>query len=657
MIDTLQSGFGIGDWEVYPQENRLKGPNRECVLEPKVMDVLVLLARRQGDVLSRQQILGFVWADVVVGDEVVSRAVSLLRTELGDDQKNPRYLKTISKRGYCLIADVILVSSNEPQQVDSVSDASASATGENPTESINRRTMRKLSFTIVTVLALAIVYFTIDKFLLDPARDVKREEIVAERVRDEMLVESNGDRSVAVLPFADMSPIGDQEYFGDGIAEQLLNELVRLEGLRVAPRTSSFSFKGTNESLSAIAEALNVLTIVEGSVRKEGDQVRITAQLINVADEKILWADTYDRKIANIFAIQEEIATKVSGALGVKLGVGGVNAFKGAGTRNIEAYEAYLQARDSRGDESRRLLERATQLDPNYAAAWSRLGLNILNTTWRSNPGETHETVERAYALVLRAVELDPESAQSIALLGLVLGIRGDLIPAEAAYLKALSLLSDGQNLYQYGNFLMRTGRSAAALEKYEQSEAVEPLLGQIDYRVYAALAQGRFADAREVLARSTNKEFWRGFELSIALNEGDSEEIKAIMAAMPPTAISTTALYAPVLNVFDSPEMVLSTLREAFADNGSLWPGKLHDIALLAAYFGDSELALQTIGEEWRNASPRRQAVWYAVMSEVRQLPGFKELVTDLNLVAYWRASGWADLCRSLGDDDFECI
>lgn len=137
----MKCGFRIGGWDVYPQQNLLKSLEQTKTLEPKVMDVLVFLAERQGEVVSRQQILDAVWREVVVGDEVVSRAVSLLRTELGDDQKNPRYLKTISKRGYRLIADVILVSSNEPQQVKSVSDASASATAENPTESITRRNM------------------------------------------------------------------------------------------------------------------------------------------------------------------------------------------------------------------------------------------------------------------------------------------------------------------------------------------------------------------------------------------------------------------------------------------------------------------------------------------------------------------------------------
>ena len=442
------------------------------------------------------------------------------------------------------------------------------------------------------------------------------------------------------------------------MAEELLNELVRLDGLRVAGRTSSFSFKGTNDNLSAIAEALNVANILEGSIRTDGDRVRIKASLINIAEDKILWSDSYDRELKDIFAIQEDIATSVSGALGVTLGVGGVNSFKGAGTRNIEAYEAYLLGMGSSRDERIRFLERAIQLDPNYAAAWSRLGLATLGSTWDTNPDDEEgpQIRERAYALVLRAVELDPESAQSTSLLGTILGARNDWISGKTAHLRALSLLSDRPNLSQYGNFFLRAGRSAAALEKYEQSEAVEPLQGIRYFRVHIALAQGRFADAREVFAVGRSWNRFQGVDLTIALNEGDSQEIKAIMAAKPPADISTIELYAPVLKVFDSREMVLSTLRAAYADNGSRWPSKLHDIALLAAYFGDPELALQTIGEEFRLNKARLFAVWYPVMSEVRQLQGFKELMTDLNLVAYWRASGWADLCRPLGDDDFTC-
>jgi TolB-like protein len=527
--------------------------------------------------------------------------------------------------------------------------------------SITHFTAKRLDGITIGLIVVALVFIVTDRFWLSP-KQAEQAVVSAEAVTDhEQASEPEPQyppNSVAVLPFADMSPNGDQEYFGDGIAEELLNELVRLDGLRVAGRTSSFSFKGTNEDLNAIGEALNVGAILEGSIRKDGDRVRITAQLINASDGYQIWSETYDRELADIFAIQEEIATSVSGALGVRLGVGGVNSFQGAGTRNIEAYEAYLQGMaTSVLDESIRLFKRATQLDPNYSAAWSRLGLQTLSTVWFSNPEEALEIKERAYAFVLRAVELDPESAQSTSLLGTVLYASYDWIRGEAAHLRALSLLSDRRNLGQYGALLMRAGRSAAALEQWEKAEAVEPSLGLLYFRVYVALAQGRFDDAREVVTRAAPPYRIIPYRLSIALNEGDSEEIKAIMAAMPPMAISTTALYSPVLSVFDSPEMVLSTLRATYADKGSRWPSKLHDIALLAAYFGDPELALQTIGEEVRNNPARLQAVWYSMMSEVRQLPGFKKLVTDLNLVAYWRASGWADLCQPLGDDDFECI
>ena len=601
------------------------------------MDVFVCLAEHSNKLVSRGQLLESVWSGHVAADELLTGAVSDLRRVLQNDRGDPQHIETIPKRGYCLIGQVRPLEDTDIEEHATSGSVAAVQTAR------QRRALWAAGLAIVAVGAVLV-------------------GLNVEELRDRLPggASPGSVTSIAVLPFADMSPNGDQEYFGDGIAEELLNELVRLEGLRVAGRTSSFSFKGTNVNLNAIGEALNVGTILEGSIRKDGDRIRITAQLINAADGFNLWSETYDRELADIFAIQEEIATSVSRALGVRLGVGGVNAFQGAGTRNIEAYEAYLQGLGSDHDESIRFLERAIHLDPNYSAAWSQLGLYTGGRAqWNSNPEEAPEIMERAYAFVLRAVVLDPESAQSTSLLGTILYSRYDWIGGEAAHLRALSLLSDRPNLGQYGYLLMRAGRSAAALEQWEKAEAVEPLGGRRhSYRVYVALAQGRFADAREALAWSPEqRNIERRLRLSIALNEGNSEDIKATIAAMPPTAISTTALYSPVLSVFDSPEMVLSTLRATYADNGSRWPSKLHDIALLAAYFGDPELALQTKGEEVRNTVARLQAVWYPMMSEVRQLPGFKELVTDLNLVAYWRASGWADLCQPLGDDDFECI
>ena len=616
-LDTLQTeAFRLNDLLIEPDANRIAGAHAD----PKAVQVLVRLSCSAPATVSTRTLLDDVWGGVIVGDNSLHQAIASLRKLLGDDVKSPTFIETIPRKGYRIVATV-----TREQLKRNQSDTS-----------LEKRRKVSLPLLLLFTIALSLLFF--GYFL--PGKGASAQ-------------------SIAVLPFADMSPKGDQEYFGDGIAEELLNELVRLDGLRVAGRTSSFSFKGTGATHKTIAEELNVGTILEGSIRKSGDRIRVTAQLVNAADGYQLWSQTYDRELADIFAIQEEIATSVSGALGVSLGVGGVNAFRGAGTTNIEAYEAYLQGLGtpfSEGSAAIRFFERATQLDPNYSSAWSRLGMSTLATTWTSNSEEVPGIIERAYTMVLRALELDPDSAQSTSFLGVILYSKKDWLGSEAVHVRALSLLSDRWSLNNHAITLMRNGRSGAALEQYEKGEDVEPF-GEwpAGPPLFIALAQGRFGAAREVLGlfSEPDKNYGR---LLIALNEADSEEVKLALGAMPPAANFTTALYTPVLSAFDSPERVLPILRASYADKGSLWPSKLHDIALLAAYFDHREFALQLIREEVLISTTRLHAVWYPVMSEVRKLTGFKTLATDLNLVEYWRVIDWADLCRPLGEDDFEC-
>jgi len=465
------------------------------------------------------------------------------------------------------------------------------------------------------------------------------------------------DRSIAVLPFEDISPGGDQAYFGNGIADELRLELQGLDGLRVAGRTSSIA--SAQEDSKTIGETLNVDSILAGSIRKEGNSVRISVQLTHVADGFTIWSESYDRKLENIFEMQEEIATSVAGALGVRLGVGTINAFRGAGTQNVEAYEAYLQGQDRNltNQERMRLFERATELDPDYAAAWSLLGHRTLSTMWDFSLDQASEIMDRAYPLALHGVQLNPESAAAQRSLAMIRGARLDWIGAEQGLTRAIELLADRQIVGTYASTLLRNGRTADAQKQYAIAVALEPL-GGLPVRMswHASLAQGRFAEAREISD-------WPGAAnrienyLDIALNERDPEELKAAIQAMPKTNIAVIALYAPVLAEFDSPERILSMLRDVYRDENLQWPRKLHDIAMVAAYFGDPQFALKVKGQEVRAATVRLHAIWYPVMSEVRQLPEFKKLVTDLNLVEYWRAYGWADACRPLGDNDFTCM
>jgi len=464
------------------------------------------------------------------------------------------------------------------------------------------------------------------------------------------------DRSIAVLPFEDISPGGDQAYFGNGIADELRLELQWLDGLRVAGRTSSIA--SAQEDSKTIGETLNVDSILEGSVRKEGDNIRITVQLTNVADGFTIWSESYDRELENIFELQEEIATSVAGSLGVRLGVGTINAFRGAGTQNVEAYEAYLQSqnRNLTNQERIRLLERAIELDPNYAAAWSWLGGRTLSESWDANPDQASEIKDRAYALTLHGMQLNPESATTQSRLAMVRAARLDWIGGEQGFMRAIELLAERPNVSTYANTLIRNGRTAYAKKQYAIAVALEPLGGRpVGLAWHASLAQGRIAEAKEISNWQSAPNRIEN-NLDIAFNEPDPEALKAAIQALSKTNIATITLYAPVLAEFDSPERILSILRDVYRDENLQWQRKLHDIAMTAAYFDDPQFALKVKDQEIRNNTVRLFTLWYPVMSEVRQLPEFKELVTELNLVEYWRAYGWADACKPLGDDDFTC-
>ena len=482
-----------------------------------------------------------------------------------------------------------------------------------------------------------------------------------------------GDRSIAVLPFEDISPGGDQAYLANGMADELRLELQRLDGLRVAGRTSSNAY--AQEDSKTIGEILNVESILEGSVRKEGGSVRITVQLTNVGNGFTIWSESYNRELEKIFEMQEEIATSVAGSLGVRLGVGDVNAFHGAGTRNIEAYESYLQAQSkdwtvSGVSDAIPLLERAISLDPDYAVAWSMLALRVQSSTFDVEVHTAPEVVERAHQLALRGVQLNPDSATAQSALAQIQMLQFDWIGSEQGHRQAIQLLRDRPMMTRYAGMLMRTGRTAEAQKQFDLAMALEPLGGRpAGLSWHASLAQGRIADAQQISNWQSGIDIIEN-NLDIAFNKNDPEALKAAIRAMRETDLSYVDLYGrkesldlsyvnlygPLLAEFDSPERVLSIVRAVYRDESVQWPRKLHDIAMAAMYFGDSQFALKVKGQEVRTDPTRLAAVWYPFMSEVRRLPEFKDLVTELNLVEYWRAYGWADACRPISDDDFEC-
>jgi adenylate cyclase len=311
-------------------------------------------------------------------------------------------------------------------------------------------------------------------------------------------------KSIAVLPFADMSAERENGYFTDGMAEEIINALTTIKALRVASRTSSFAFKATTEDIRQVGKKLDVATVLEGSVRKAGNKLRITAQLVNVADGYQLWSQRYDREMEDVFAIQDEIAQNIVKALSVILSEDEKRAIERVPTANVEAYDCYLRGRQffhqfqkSSLEFARQMFSRAIEIDPTYALAYAGVAdsCSVLYTNFYASEANlaNAETASR------RALELDPGLAEAHVARGLAVSLRGNHADAEGEFETAMKLnpqLFDAA--YMYGRALLAQGKHEKAAKMFERAAELRPedyvvpgLLGG----TYATL--GRTADAQ----------------------------------------------------------------------------------------------------------------------------------------------------------------
>jgi TolB-like protein/predicted TPR repeat methyltransferase len=350
-----------------------------------------------------------------------------------------------------------------------------------PGESITHVTGRRLDFLVIALMAAALMMFGYDKW---SAPEVP-------------------EKSIAVLPFVNMSNDPSGEYLGDGIAEEILNELANLATLHVAARTSSFYFKGRNEPIPAIARQLGVSTVLEGSVRRAGDKIRITAQLINAANGYHLWSDTFDQEVGDIFAIQEEIAEAVRSALEVTvLGQTSSNVAV-VNTESFDAYDYYLLGkhyREKRNPESLEksieLFNKALQIDNRFAPGYTALAASHLYQAYYSDMSP-ERVVELTNPLIERSLELNPQLANAHAVRASVRLLVGDYVAADAGYRKALELRpNDAAAWLSLGFSLVRQSRLKEAAEAYARSESLDPLDASGLYNIGALrMLTGHFED------------------------------------------------------------------------------------------------------------------------------------------------------------------
>jgi TolB-like protein/Tfp pilus assembly protein PilF len=379
-------------------------------------------------------------------------------------------------------------------------------------ESITRHAGRKLDSAIIGLLALAVVYFVVDKFVLEA--EWEQGEAATKTVpAGEAVVR---EKSIAVLPFENLSDDAGNEYFSHGISEELLNLLTRVTSLRVASRTSSFSFKGTNTAIPEIAALLNVNHILEGSVRKAGNQVRITAQLIDVESDSHLWSDTYDRELDDIFSIQKEIAVHIVEELNQHLISSAVIA--GSITTPITdtaAYEIYLQGRyllAQRGQqnlvEAARLFEQAVEIDSSLAAAYAALGKTYALLPAYRLASDSRSFTEKSEAAIDKALQLDPDQSEALIAKGYNATVfRWEWDEARVAFEHALRINPNAAEVHNlYGDYLGTIGDFANA-EKSERRAMELDMLAEVHARDLASLmiSMGRYDEALVYAQRAMN--------------------------------------------------------------------------------------------------------------------------------------------------------
>src|SRR4030081_1669401 len=380
-------------------------------IAPKGFDVLAYLVGHAGRVVTQDEILEALWSETYVNPEILRKYILEIRKALGDRPDKPEFIETLPKRGYRFVAPVIDESVAEPTDSPTSLPPKQHATEETvTTETVRlepaRSSGKRMPWRVAIVLALAVVAAAAIGAYFRPGRT-------------EANASSLNNASIAVLPFADMSPAKDEEYFSDGLSEQLINDLAKVSGLKVVGRSSAFQFKGKNEDLRDVGRKLGVANVLEGSVRREGNHVRITAELTKADDGFQLWSQTYDREINHIFAAQDEIARAVTGALQVQLlSPNGPEVSPGSRSISPGAYEAYLQGQYfiARGQDRRDLdkalsySDQAIKLDANYAPAWAQRS-QVLRTMANLALIENTEAFHRARESAQKAIALDPNLA------------------------------------------------------------------------------------------------------------------------------------------------------------------------------------------------------------------------------------------------------
>ena len=529
-------------------------------------------------------------------------------------------------------------------------------------ESITHMTGRKLDFIIIVVMALALGYFAYDEFVIEPAQ---QEAVATPGTQADTESEADTtEKSIAVLPFVNMSDDPGNEYFSDGLSEEILNLLAKIPGLKVIGRTSSFAFKGKNEDLRGIGQALGVNTVLEGSVRKSGERVRITAQLVDVSDGAHIWSDTYDRTITDIFAVQDDVAAAIIDALQLHVGT---NPTRGRPTENMDAYALFLKARVSLNAwefrDAEEILLKAVELDPQFAEAYEMLAISYwFQSGWILKTEEGQKLTGEAAA---KALALDPDLvfAQALFATGNV-ETYSFLVEIEAFERAVREEPGKTEVLDALVWDLLEAGYLREALRVAERFVALEPLMPAANNSLGRALyAVGRNSEAVAALKVTdqlggTSAKWLIGNvnlvekqdDIAIAHFEADLEQgglpynwVRELVTGARDPATGQAYLDRRI------PEIIASMPEEAafnMQGNLTLW---YVFFGFLDRYF-ELILDLNLTDSAWTDADiPVHDGTMHRRLGFTAH-PKYLEVVESIGIIDVWEQRGPPDFCEKVG-------
>ena len=513
--------FEFEDFELDRSVYELRRAGTVVHLERIPLELLFLLIERRGQLVTRQEIFERIWGKGVFvdTDNSINTAVNKIRRALNDDADKPRFVVTVPARGYRFIAQMReegpTVEVSEASPVPAVAEANPTADAVDPSLiTITKADMplRKDRRTgiLVSIAGIAIVIAVIVLIQQLSLRGPTTTAWIP--ITQSPALPLPDKPSLAVLPFTNMSDDREQEYFSDGITDDLITALSRLPDLLVIARTSTFTYKGKAAMVQEVGRELGVKYIVEGSVRKAGDHVRITAQLVDATTGAELWAQRYDRPLQDVFALQDEIVGRIVTTLKLQLTSDerGMYAFT-KGTENLEAYDDFLRGggyywsfTKEGNAKARQMFEKAIELDPKYADAYSSLGVAYWfgwAFQWIQDPG----ALGRAYQLAQKAITLDESLPAAHIALSYIYLYRRQYNQATTEAERTIALdPNSGQGYEALANILGDSGRPAEAIDFVEKAMRLDPKARDfyLFYEGWIYTQMGKYAEAIPMLKR-----------------------------------------------------------------------------------------------------------------------------------------------------------